>query len=231
MAYKAVIFDLFGTLVRSFSEKEFKAMLGKMASVLEAPGDDFVNLWIETYNAQATGKEGFRSIESTIEYCCRVFNLDCDPTKINEASRIRFDYTRVHMKPWKDVLPTLSELRRRRLKIGLITDCTPELPLIWPETPLVSVIDNPSFSCNVGIKKPDRRIYHLSCKNLDVRPQECLYVGDGSSDELSGATHAGLNPVGISIPEEQTFDAYRINKEEWVGLKVSSIGEILHLVA
>jgi len=51
------------------------------------------------------------------------------------------------------------------------------------------------FSCEVGLAKPDPAIYHLAAARLGVEPAECLFVGDGGSDELSGAGAAAMTPV------------------------------------
>ena len=49
MKYKAVIFDLFGTLIPNFSEKEYRRIIDHMASVLSAPPEPFWELWSATF--------------------------------------------------------------------------------------------------------------------------------------------------------------------------------------
>ena len=51
------------------------------------------------------------------------------------------------------------------------------------------------MSCDVKLKKPDIRIYELCAGKLNVKPEECLYVGDGGSNELSAAITAGMKPL------------------------------------
>jgi putative hydrolase of the HAD superfamily len=65
----------------------------------------------------------------------------------------------------------------------------------WPESPLAPLFDTALFSCDVKLKKPDRRIYELCTQRLGVEPAQCLYVGNGGSDELAGARRAGMTPV------------------------------------
>ncbi len=45
------------------------------------------------------------------------------------------------------------------------------------------------------MEKPSRRIYEIACERLKVQPQQCLYVGDGSSKELTGAASVGMLPI------------------------------------
>ena len=48
--YKAVIFDLFGTLVNKFPIDESIDVLIEMAAVLRVPSDDFTKLWFATFD-------------------------------------------------------------------------------------------------------------------------------------------------------------------------------------
>ena len=41
------------------------------------------------------------------------------------------------------------------------------------------MIDEPVFSCVVGLCKPDPRIYRLALERLSVQAEESLFVGDG----------------------------------------------------
>ena len=88
------------------------------------------------------------------------------------------------------------------------------------------LIESPVFSCSVGLKKPDHRIYEVACRGLNVEPADCLYVGDGSDRELTGAVEAGMTTVLLRVPLEDTYDASRPDVEQWQGLAVSSLSEV-----
>ena len=92
-------------------------------------------------------------------------------------------------------------------RIGLVTDCSWETVLLWPETPLPPYFDSTVFSCAVGMRKPDPRIYALACDQLGLAPERCLYVGDGDSDELAGAERVGMTALRIHVPYETPPDA------------------------
>jgi len=228
MKYTAVIFDLFGTLVDSFSLREHESMLIEMASVLSAPSDDFIRLWVNTFTERATGI--FQSPEANIEYICRKLGVPVEGTQIRLAAQIRFGFTLRFMKPRADAVEVLSQLRAEGYKTGLISDCTPEVPIIWKDTPLAPLIDTAIFSCSVGLKKPDPHIYQLAENKLEVKPESCLYIGDGGSQELTGASQVGMHPVLIRVPGEDSTDAYRIDGEEWDGPAISSLKDVLTLV-
>ena len=74
--------------------------------------------------------------------------------------------------------------------------------------------------------KPDPRIYQLTAERLEVRPEECLFVGDGGSQELSGALSVGMHPVLIRHDANST-EPHLMNREQWEGPVISSLAAIL----
>jgi putative hydrolase of the HAD superfamily len=223
MKYQAVIFDLFGTLVENFSRAEYERTLAEMAAVLGAPQGEFIRLWADTFNLRSTGV--FSSAEACVEYICRELNVPVNEAQVKRTGRIRLDYTLRNMKPRQGSVETLASLKSQGYKIGLISDCTAETPLVWQNTPFAPLFDVTVFSCRAGIKKPDPRIYKIATNQLGVRPQDCLYIGDGSSRELSGASQVGLRAILIRAPDE-VADAHTIDREEWHGEVIISLGEV-----
>ena len=102
------------------------------------------------------------------------------------------------------------------------------MPDVWAETPFSDLFDVTVFSCSVGIRKPDPRIYHLACERLHVEPGEAMFVGDGANDELAGAQRVGMEAVLIHRPgEEPPWSEVR----DWQGPRITAIPEILSLLA
>lgn len=44
-------------------------------------------------------------------------------------------------------------------------------------------------------KKPEPQIYKIAMEKMNCKPEECIFVGDGGSDELKGAKEAGMKTV------------------------------------
>ena len=118
-------------------------------------------------------------------------------------------------------------LKSKGYKIGMISDCPSNTPVLWDNTGLKSFFEVTIFSSAVGLRKPDPRIYQLALEQLKVKPSDCLYIGDGGSNELTGASSVGMHPVLIRVPTEET---YLFGAEEWKGTVISSLNEILDLV-
>jgi putative hydrolase of the HAD superfamily len=223
--YKVLIFDLFGTLVNIFSMNIHDAAVVAMADILHIPLSDFSPLWGEgTYPQRSNGT--FTSIEENLTYICRHLNIPTDEQRIQQAANVRYEFTRTALKPKPAALELLTQLKQAGYHTGLISNCAPDVPLLWHTTPLAGLIDVPVFSCEVKIKKPDPHIYYLTCERLRVAPEECLYVGDGSDRELTGAKKVGLTPVLVLTSLADAYDVQRLDVDSWEGRIVQSLRDI-----
>lgn len=228
MKYKAVIFDLFGTLIDNFTNQNNMKILSDMALILSLPTDNFIALWKETFDLRVTGI--LPTCEANIEYVAEKIGLPVKNTAVKEATRMRFTFSLQSIVPRPYAIEVLSSLKKDGYNTGLISDCSHEVPIIWEDTPFAKLINVAIFSCKAGIKKPDPRIYHMAMKQLGVEAYDCLYIGDGSSRELSGALKVGMHPVLIQVPYEISETTYRIDEEKWDGTTISSLKEVLDLV-
>jgi HAD superfamily hydrolase (TIGR01509 family) len=58
----------------------------------------------------------------------------------------------------------------------------------------LELFDGLCFSCDLGISKPDKRIYETCLRELDISPEECLFVDD-SAKNVKGALESGLHAI------------------------------------
>jgi putative hydrolase of the HAD superfamily len=216
MKYEAVIFYLSGTLINNFSTKEHIKVLSDMASTLCVSKDPFIESWVQTFEMRSLG--AFKTVEENIIYVCHNLNFHPNFKKIKTAVDIRFNYTKNSLKPKDGAIETLKSIKMLGRKLALVSDCSSEVFSIWNETPFAKLFDVSIFSCDVRIKKPDTKIYKLACDRLSILPNRRLYIGDGSSNELSGARSAGMFPVLIQDYVES--DAHKIDEESWDGEKM-----------
>jgi len=196
MKYKAVVFDLFGTLVRDRARPEYTDNLTRMAEALLAPADEFLKMWSDTSLERNTG--AFPSIKAAIIYICNQLGVQPEDGNVALAAKLRRDYSRnVMTEPRQDAVEVLSGLKEAGHKVGLISNCTPETPIIWPETPFDPLVDAAVFSCSAGLRKPDNQIYKLAIERLEVEARDCIYVANGQEGELQGSWEAEMYPVLI----------------------------------
>ncbi len=225
MLFEAVVFDLFGTLVPGFPLPRFHNTLTAMADAVGADPDEFIERWYATWEDRGTGR--LKSIAANVLRICNSVNVPPTDSQLAKATAIRVAFTREILGPRPDAISTLAKIKSSGRRLALISDCSAEVPELWPETPFASLIDVPVFSCVVGAKKPDPRIYRLACEGLGISPQKCLYVGDGFSQELAGARGVGMHPVLIAPPGEAWADSSQREARTWSGPRVQTLSEVV----
>jgi putative hydrolase of the HAD superfamily len=226
MKYKAVIFDLFGTLVENLPESEYRSMLVGVASLVLADKDRFISLWSGYSDELFTGN---REVADCISIVCNKTGLALVDGRLADAYTIMTDPVRLKLEPPADTLALLSYLSTRNYRIGLISNCSKEVPVLWNDSLLAPLIEKPVFSCSVGLKKPDPHIYLLASEWLRVKPNECLFVDDNLGS-LKGAATAGMLPVLKRTELDYVYDKNRPEVESWSGLAVDEISELIDII-
>lgn len=229
MRFDAVIFDLFGTLVTGFAATLFRRSLDAMADAVGADRKRFTTAWIgDTHYDRTVGTH--ETIEANVRRICEMEGIVPTDEGLVRAARARLDFTRALLTPRRDAVATLSAIRDAGLRTALVSDCSAEVPELWDATPFAALIDLPIFSCSARMKKPDPRIFMLACDGLGVAPDRCLYVGDGGSNELTGASAVGMQAVMIAPFDDDVPANAAGERQEWDGMKVEGMAGLLPII-
>jgi putative hydrolase of the HAD superfamily len=205
-----VIFDLWNTLAE-WPVDAWAEVRPKVAKRLGLTAEAFDERW---YGELAHSREMGSMVEALREF-------DPSPEAVDEIVAMRRVVTAQGLVPVPGSVETLTELRARGLRLGLITVCMDDVPALWQETPFHGLFDAEVFSSSVGLRKPDPRIYLLACQQLGAEPHEAMFVGDGDNDELAGAERVGMTAVLLERPGVD---------REWAGRRVRALPEVLALV-
>lgn len=210
---RAVVFDLFETLV-DYDEG--------MPRVFSAAAAELLGRDVETFRALWRDGRPVRDSGPLRPYLSSLGIVGDDAERLLDLRR-RF-IAEVLRSPRDGVVETLRELRRRRIRTGLITVCGEDVVDVWEETAFSGLFEVEVFSCSSGYLKPDPRLYLQACGGLEVDPTEALYVGDGSNDELAGAERVGMRAILVHrVGEEPHWPEVR----NWSGPRITSIPEVL----
>ncbi len=99
---------------------------------------------------------------------------------------------------YDDVLPTLKELRRRKFRLGLVSNLWPfPAPYIFNELGLGEYFEHLIYSFSAGCAKPDREIFYKALKLFAVPPQAVLMVGDNLINDVQAALSVGMQAALI----------------------------------
>ena len=225
MKFRAVVFDLFGTIVDGFAsapgyQEEFARALGVSHEAL-------MTHWRQLTESRTLGE--FQRVEDSIGHVCSLMGASVSIEQINKAADVRLRLTRHALTPKPDAISTFGRLKACGLKIGLLSNCSIEIPIVWPETKLADWFDAAVFSSRERIKKPAPEVYRLACARLGVTAEECVYVADGENFELTAAKEIGMHPVLIRTAESQS--ELRREAQEWQGATICALPELLPMVA
>ncbi|MET7707253.1 HAD family hydrolase [Micromonospora sp. NPDC005413] len=223
-SYQAVLFDFFGTLTRSVQRGV--AHVGT-AELLGCPTDTLTAVLDRTYYERATGRLG--NAEATLRWVCAQAGVHPSDHAVRAAVASRHRAVRADTWLRPDAVPVLAALRQRGLRTGVISDCTHELPAFLPQLAVAPLLDVRVFSVQVGRCKPDPALYLTASQRLGLAPGDCLYVGDGGSQELTGAERAGMTAVRLAAPDLATHMVFNADLD-WRGPTLSTLREVLALV-
>jgi putative hydrolase of the HAD superfamily len=222
--FEAVVFDLFGTVVYELPNSDWDLWFAGSAEALGVEPVAFRREWEATSVQRQTG--GLGDMAANVREICRRVGGDPTSEQVAAALEIRMGLYRKWFVPTPGAEETLGWLRAGGVPTALISMCAPDTPPLWRASALAGFVDVEVFSSEVGLRKPEPEIYLLTSERLGVRPEACLYVGDGSYRELSGAAAVGMHPVLVLDPDVDPEEISRPEVEDWTGPRIASLTEV-----
>lgn len=227
VVFGAVVFDLFVTLTDFDAERRRPALEAELATAAGVDPVAFSTLMRATFTDRVTGAMG--DTRSTLATLFEQLGSQIAGARLDELVALRFEHQRHVLAPRAGAIETIGAVRVAGYATGILTDCTADTADLWPALPYAAVVDAVSFSCQVGRRKPDPAGYRDIAGKLGVAPAACLYVGDGASSELTGATEAGMTAVLLETPLDASF---RYDAEAaWSGLSIAALEDLPGLLA
>jgi len=187
---KFVIFDMFETLVTHYRCPLYFS--AEMAADLEIATQDFRKIWYASEDARTLGQMTFEDALTDIMKANGCYSEAMHQKVVEKRKATKVEcFQHLH----EEIIPMLSEFKKQGIGIGLITNCFSEEREVIRKSEVFPYFDVPILSCEVGKKKPDWEIYRLCVEALGAKPEECLYVGDGGSEELEAARAFGMHTL------------------------------------
>lgn len=145
---------------------------------------------------------------------------------IEELENVRSRYLGVVFRLYYGSLQVL-EVLQKKFKLALVSNCAIGTSDIIEELGLAGYFDCISLSYEVGVRKPDKRIYLDTLHCLGLRPEACIFVADEISD-LEGARDLGLKTLLVRQGSFTTFDAQNPDFEpDFECNRISEISDLL----
>ena len=189
---KAIIFDAYGTLfdVNSAAEKS----KNKIGDKWEA----FANYWRTTQleytwlrSLMHRHKDFWQITEDSLDKSMKVFNINKD---------MKTELLNLYKKlsPFSEVKETLENLKKKDMKLSILSNGTPELLNTLVISNKFDKIFDDIFSIEeVKIYKPDSKVYDLPVNKYKIKPNEIIFLSANTWD-VSGGGNYGYNSVWVN---------------------------------
>ena len=200
---KAVIFDMFETLVSLFEGRTYFSE--DIAADLGVEHMTFRKAWHQTEEQRT---RGIYTIEQAAEMVLEdlgVYSKEAVKLIANKRLENLQDTFSADLTP---SLKMLKKLKERGYRTGLISNCYSDECRMIQNSVLYPYIDVPILSYECGICKPDEQVFSLCCEKLEVDPKQCLFVGDGGSNELFAARAFGMQAIQALYYHHLAFEPH-----------------------
>ena len=187
---KAIIFDMFETLITHFKSTLY---FGKqIAEDMGIPEKKFREIWDPTDYDRTIGKMTLEEVFEQILKASDKYDPELVRRLADKRTAAKVEcFNHLH----EEIIPMFETLKKQGYKIGLISNCYFEEATVIKNSVLWPYFDVACLSCELGIAKPEKEIFDRCVEELGVAYEECLYVGDGGSEELETAKLLGMKPV------------------------------------
>ncbi|MDI6901470.1 MAG: HAD-IA family hydrolase [Anaerosomatales bacterium] len=127
---------------------------------------------------------------------CRELGIHEDAATL--ARRVYDEFGKAERwRAYPDVRSAFERLRDRGLRLGVISNWDRRLAGLLEALGLGELLDTVVSSADIGLRKPDPRIFEAACRAIGVAPDESAHVGDHHYADVLGARSVGMHAVLI----------------------------------
>ena len=180
---QAVIFDLYGTLIYLAHETKPHARLFADLGLQFPEGFERARRIVLT--------EDFDNLAGLVKRIKPNLTIDLSPYEKE------IEQERASALLYPETSSVLDELKRRNIQLGLISNLASPYKQPFSGLGLNQCFDEVLFSCDLGLRKPDPRIYQKMIEQFKINPAQALMVGDRVHVDVDGPKSIGMNAVHL----------------------------------
>ena len=191
---QAAFFDLDETILdRSGSLRDF--VTWQATGMLRSSIDNktlFVERFIELDQKGMTWKD--KVYESLVEE----FNIT--DWSVDELLNVYLLTFCAFCKPRSGAVAAIEEFRNNGFKIGMVSNGkTPFQERNFKALGIAHLFDCVVVSEAVGLRKPEKEIFELACRMVNVKISASIFVGDNPEADIKGAKNAGMTTIYVPV--------------------------------
>lgn len=180
-AVAAVVFDLYGTLLTISEPRRPYRQLARRLNQ---------DRGVVLADAAAT----IMTVDASFAEMLDRLHVGLQTSTIDALKR-DLDVELSSIKAFSDVEQVLRRLRERGFLLAICSNLA--TPYVAPAERLLPRMDAAAYSCQLGVMKPDRRIYSRLCDALSLAPAQIMMVGDTLSTDVDGPLAVGMHAIHL----------------------------------
>ena len=195
MNFKAVLIDFGGTLAY-LDEVENRRYEETLVATLKKYGYERHLSEVDSVLASICVNSTKGELETLQEFwslVLRKLRIPERPELIDEMENVRNSNAAAIWKLYDGVFGALSILKKK-YKLALVSNCAVGTDKLVDSLGLARFFSCIILSYQVGVRKPDKRMYLEALGCLGLEAQKCVFVADEISD-LEGAREIGLETI------------------------------------
>ena len=216
---RAALFDMYETLCSHYRCPLYFGT--QMAADCGIAPEDFLPLWRDAAREEARTL-GELSLEALLEYIlprCGISEDNQRNALIRHVCQKRSQTKRDCLRSLHpEILPMLNTLKEQGIQLAVVSNCYLEEAQVIREWEGSRLFDALLLSCEQGVRKPDPEIYRRCMAQLGVTAEECLFIGDGGSQELEAARALGMEAMQALWYMQGVENHPSVRKEAFRGL-------------
>jgi putative hydrolase of the HAD superfamily len=207
--YKAIILDLYGTLLDIHTDESQEYLWNKMAFFFKMKGADYSS--VELRNAyteqvdQLLEKKRMKGVEHPDIDVLKVFknlfkikNMESSRSTALEMARffriISLDYVRLY----PGAIELLEYLKAEKYKIFLLSNAQESFAFDELDfTGISKYFKSIYISSGYKIAKPDEDFFKILLEKEHLSPADCLMIGNDHTTDIEGANRLGMDSIYI----------------------------------
>ena len=187
---QAILFDVGGVLIRTKS----RAGREQWATKLGMDSWEFENL-IFNGDSGRQAQLGQKTYEQHWHWLGEHFALD--QTDLQAMRRDFFAGDTLN----EDLVDHVRRLRQSGYRTGILSNFADDARPLWTDVyPFLDNFDGVIISSEVGVMKPDARIYHLAAESVEASPDKVLFIDD-FIENIEGARRVGMQAIHFKEPD------------------------------
>ncbi len=235
---KSAIFDLGDTLIRFENANLNQAFVQGAKNTYQYLSERTINLppfnkycksqlrairW-KYFKSKITGRE-FDSTD-VIKQCAKKLGINIPDNMFTELAWLWYQPLAKQSRREPDAIDTLKKLQEKQLKLAIVSNTfisASSLDRHLKIEELLNFFPIRIYSCDIGIRKPNKKIFEIALEKLKIAANEAIFIGDKLKIDVKGARKTGM----FAILKSDDNKKYRLDSKTFQIKTLSEIPEII----